>query len=29
MLRKEILLLDDDDEDIANFIDAISSLNKG
>jgi len=28
MLRKEILLLDDDDEDITNFIDAISALNK-
>ncbi|BDU26177.1 MULTISPECIES: response regulator [unclassified Flavobacterium] len=28
MLRKEIFLVDDDDDDITNFMDAISSLNK-
>lgn len=28
MLIKEIFLVDDDDDDIANFIDAITSLNK-
>jgi len=28
MLRKEIFLVDDDDDDITNFMDAIHSLNK-